>query len=125
MRRLAPTGRVINFGASSFVTGETRNLISLIKGVLSTPFYTPLSLMSLNKGIFGLNMLQLFEPPQAGQNPKETAMGRAFDGVMKGFEDKRFRAVVGKSFPLSQGGDAHSHLQSRSNIGKVVLLGQS
>jgi NADPH:quinone reductase-like Zn-dependent oxidoreductase len=33
----------------------------------------------------------------------------------------RLRPVVAKTFPLERAADAHRYLQSRSNIGKVVL----
>jgi NADPH:quinone reductase-like Zn-dependent oxidoreductase len=72
-----------------------------------------------NKGIFGLNMLQLFGPPVPHlRNP----MMEALDPLMERFEDRSLRVIVGKSFPLAQGGEAHAYLQSRKNIGKVVLL---
>ena len=44
------------------------------------------------------------------------------DGVLRGFEERRFRAVVGKAFPLAEAGAAQAHLQSRRNVGKVVLV---
>ncbi len=121
MRRLAHGGRVVVFGVSSFVGGERRSLPRIIGGFLKTPFYTPFKLMETCTGIFGINMLALFEPPPPGQDLSGTVMGRAFDGSLKAFEERRFRAIVGKTFGLAEGGAAHSHLQSRSNVGKVVL----
>jgi NADPH:quinone reductase-like Zn-dependent oxidoreductase len=74
--------------------------------------------MMENKGISGLNMLQLFERPIPG---KINLMTNALDQLMKRFEDGSYRVIVGKTFPLEQGGSAHAYLQSRSNIGKIVL----
>ena len=75
--------------------------------------------MMENKGIFGLNLLQLLTEPQAGEfNP----LYSAFDQLMERFEDGSFKVIVGKTFPLAQAGVAHTYLQSRANIGKVVLL---
>lgn len=122
MRRLAHGGRVIVFGVSSFVGGEKRNLTRIVSGLLHTPFYTPFKLMDQCKGIFGLNMLTLFDPPSPGVDFRNTIMGRSFEGPLKAFEEKKFRAIVGKTFPLAEGGAAHTHLQSRSNVGKVVLI---
>jgi NADPH:quinone reductase-like Zn-dependent oxidoreductase len=121
MRRLAPAGRVVTFGMSSIVTAPKRQLLRVIGGLLHTPFYTPMQLMNANKGIFGVNMLQLFAPPKPGEDPSRTGMGKIFGGILRGFEEKRFRVVVGKEFPLAEGGAAQAHLQSRANIGKVVL----
>jgi len=121
MRRLGHGGRVVVFGVSSFVTGPKANLLRVARGFLHTPFFTPFKLMDTCSGIFGINMLKLFDPPAPGADLSGTLMGRAFDGPLKAFEEKRFRAIVGKTFPLAEGGAAHTHLQSRSNIGKVVL----
>jgi NADPH:quinone reductase-like Zn-dependent oxidoreductase len=121
MRRLAHGGRVVVFGVSSFVSGPKANLLRVARGFLQTPFYTPFKLMDTCTGIFGINMLKLFDPPAPGSDLSGTIMGRAFDGPLKAFEEKRFRAIVGKEFPLIEGGAAHTHLQSRGNIGKVVL----
>jgi NADPH2:quinone reductase len=33
----------------------------------------------------------------------------------------RLRPIVAKTFPLDRAADAHRFIQSRSNIGKVVL----
>lgn len=112
--RLKPTGRVVAFGVSSMVQGEKRSLFAAAKTLASTPIFLPIKLMMANRGVFGLNMLQLFE--------KDGAMlTGGLDKVLEGFASKRYRAVVGKAFPLADAGIAQEHLRSRSNVGKVVL----
>ena len=113
--RLQPAGRVVTFGVSSMIGGEKRSILKVAGTMLKMPFFTPLGLMNANKGIFGLNMLKMFEPDQIER------VGSALDHVMDGFRAKKFRAVVGKTFPLAEAGAAQSHLQSRGNVGKVVL----
>ena len=72
-----------------------------------------------NKGVYGLNMLQLFDEPSIEKyNPIFTA----FDEVLKKFEEGKYRVIVGKTFPLTQVDQAHSHLQGRESLGKVILL---
>ena len=70
-----------------------------------------------NKGVFGLNMLKLFDSEQGMR-----LLMKAMDGMLEGFQAGLFKAVVGKSFPLANAGDAHELLQSRKNYGKVVLI---
>lgn len=118
VRRLALGGRVINFGMSSWV-GEKRTLFGLLRGFLQTPLFTPFGLMMGSKGVFGLNMLSLFDP--GAHDPTDTLMGRAFSGIMDAFEKGQFKTVIGKTFPLEQAGEAHRYLQGRGNVGKVVL----
>jgi 2-desacetyl-2-hydroxyethyl bacteriochlorophyllide A dehydrogenase len=121
-RRLSASGRVITFGVSSLVSGQKRSLSSLFSLVVNTTLFTPYKLMMENKGIFGLNMLQLFEEPQKGKfNP----MLESMTPMMERFRDGSFKVIVGKTFSLEQGGAAHDYLQSRANTGKVVLISPS
>jgi NADPH:quinone reductase-like Zn-dependent oxidoreductase len=114
-RRLAPAGRVVNFGVGSMISGsQKRSLSSVLGTFINSPFFTPFNLMTHNKGVFGLNMLQLFEGPNV-------LMQRGLDRVLEGFEEGRFKAIIGKTFPLAEGGAAHTHLQGRGNVGKIIL----
>ncbi len=110
--RLAPGGRVITFGASSIVSGSRRSLLSVLKFFLATPRFSALRLMDDNRGVFGLNALKLFELP---------ILDRVLNRVMDGFSRGEFQVVVGKAFSLEDSGQAHDYLESRKNVGKVVL----
>jgi NADPH:quinone reductase-like Zn-dependent oxidoreductase len=61
-------------------------------------------------------MLTLFDTEQG-----MAMLTRAMDGALEGFQKGEFRVIVGKTFPLSEVWKAHDYLQSRRNIGKVVL----
>lgn len=41
--------------------------------------------------------------------------------LMQEFEAGRLAPVVARTFPLEQAAGAHAYLQSRQNVGKVVL----
>lgn len=112
---LRPTGRVVTFGVSSMVDGNKRSLVAIAKSFAAMPFYTPIKLMMANKGVFGLNVLKLMD----GDAER---LGGGLDLILKGFAERKFRAVVGKTFPLAEAGAAHEFLTSRSNVGKVVLI---
>jgi NADPH:quinone reductase-like Zn-dependent oxidoreductase len=117
-KRLTTTGRLVNYGAASIVGGEKRSVLKLLSFARHTTFFTPFKLMMENKGVFGLNMLQLFPADtQEGPSPMEIALDR----LLEKFEDGSYKVIIGKTFPLSQGGAAQSYLQSRANIGKVIL----
>ncbi len=121
MRCLAQGGRVVNFGVSQMTTGNRRSIIQVIKLFLTSPLFTPFGLMMGNHGIFGLNMLQLFDSATGEANP---LMTRALDSVMALFESKKLVTKIGKTFPLAQAGQAQAYLQSRANVGKVVLTAE-
>ena len=87
--RLKPTGRVIAFGVSSMVQNEKRSLAAAARTMLHMPIFFPVRLMMANRGVFGLNMLKLFD----GEQDRLT---NGLERVLEGFAAKKYRAVVGK-----------------------------
>jgi NADPH:quinone reductase-like Zn-dependent oxidoreductase len=43
------------------------------------------------------------------------------EALLTDFAGGRLKAVVAKAFPLARAADAHTFLQDRTNVGKVVL----
>ena len=112
-RLLAPLGHLVMFGFGGTVTGKRINPLSLIKGLLTTPFFHPLTLLNANRSVSGLNMGRLF--PEYGRMRDEIGqiVGLVADGT--------FAPVVDKVFPFEQAAAAHHYLQDRRNFGKVLL----
>jgi NADPH:quinone reductase-like Zn-dependent oxidoreductase len=110
---LAPLGRLVVYGASALASGERRNLWRVVRTLVAMPSFKPLSLMNRNRGVFGLNLGHLWS--------ETDRLRRAADTLLSGFEAGQLRPVVAKTFPLDKAADAHRYIQSRSNIGKVIL----
>src|SRR3954451_7330203 len=110
---LAPLGRLIVYGVSAVSRGERRSWWHAARTILQMPAFRPLSLMNHNRGVFGLNLGHLWSE----RRQLASSMQMLLDEVSAG----RLRPVVAKTFPLDHVADAHRFLQSRSNIGKVVL----
>ncbi|MFZ9595766.1 MAG: alcohol dehydrogenase catalytic domain-containing protein [Bdellovibrionia bacterium] len=119
LRRLLPSGRLVNYGASSLVGGERRSLFRLLRFATQTTFFTPFGLMMGNQGVFGLNLLQLFSEAEHPEHPSR--LEAALDLLLEKFKDGSYKVILGQTFPLTEGGAAHQTLQSRSNIGKIIL----
>jgi NADPH:quinone reductase-like Zn-dependent oxidoreductase len=96
-RLLAPLGRLVIFGLSAAAPGETRSLWRAFRAWRQSPRFDPMSLINRNRGVFGLHVGHLWQERQA------------------------IMPLVDMLFPLEQAADAHRYLQSRQNIGKVVL----
>jgi len=77
------------------------------------PSFKPLSLMNTNRGVMGLNLGHLWTE----QDQLRGAVKMILDDVVAG----RLSPVVAQTFPLEQAADAHRFLQSRANVGKVVI----
>jgi NADPH:quinone reductase-like Zn-dependent oxidoreductase len=110
---LAPLGRMVIYGVSSVAGGERRSLWRAARTVLAMPSFRPLSLMNRNRAVLGLNLGHLW-----GEGRQLRA---AMASILLEVSAGRLRPVVAQTFPLERAGDAHRYLQSRANIGKVVL----
>jgi NADPH:quinone reductase-like Zn-dependent oxidoreductase len=115
-RCLAPSGRLGVFGMSAAITGKKRSLPGLLKAVLATPWlrFTPSTLMRQNKGVFGVNLGQLWEELDRVAAWMETLLAYYHEGAI--------RPVVAASFPFERAAEAHHYIQDRKNLGKVLLI---
>ncbi len=112
-RMLAPLGRLVIFGLSAAAPGEQRNLWMAFRAWLATPRFNPLSLINRNRGVFGLNVGHLWE--------ERKQLAGLMEMLISELRAGRITPVVARTFPLDRAADAHRFIQSRANIGKVVL----
>jgi len=112
-RCLAPLGKLMMFGASSFSTGETRSLLSVVKEFLRMPTFKPIPLMNENRGVMGFNLGHLWD--------HQDLLRDALGSIVSHIESGVFKPVVDKAFPLDRAGEAHAYLHAHKNFGKVVL----
>jgi NADPH:quinone reductase-like Zn-dependent oxidoreductase len=111
---LAPLGRLVIYGASSLASGPKRRVLHTLWTLWQMPAFRPLSLMNHNRGVFGLNLGHLWDQTNRLREAMVLLQGELSAG--------RLRPVIARTFPLESAADAHRYLQSRSNIGKVVLV---
>jgi NADPH:quinone reductase-like Zn-dependent oxidoreductase len=115
-RALAPTGRLAMFGISSAATGKQRSVVSFVKMGLSMPWITfnPLALIDKNKGVFGVNLLHLWDQLDRIRGWMEALLGYYREGAIK--------PLVAEVFPFARAAAAHHYIQDRKNVGKVLLV---
>src|SRR3954451_20403579 len=111
-RMLAPLGRLIMLGISS-MSGERRSAWRVFQSWWAMKPFTALSLINRNRGVFGLNVGHLWDE----RRQLEPLMSLVLTELGAG----RLEPIVARTFPLEKAGDAHRFIQSRGNIGKVVL----
>jgi len=118
-RILRPGGRMIMFGASEIQTGEKRDVLAALGGLMrmpraTMPWWKSLAVMNENKGVFGLNMLSWWNT--------EGSLDRLTDPLAGGLEDGTLTPVVAEAFDFERAPEAHRFIAERKNIGKVVLV---
>jgi NADPH:quinone reductase-like Zn-dependent oxidoreductase len=112
-RMLAPLGRLIIFGLSAAAPGERRSAWRAFHAWISTPRFNPMSMINRNRGVFGLHIGHLWD--------ERRQLAPLMDMLISELSAGRLTPVVARTFPLERAADAHRFIQSRSNIGKVVL----
>jgi NADPH:quinone reductase-like Zn-dependent oxidoreductase len=112
-RMLAPLGRLVIFGLSSAAPGERRSTWRAFRAWLATPRFNPLSLINRNRGVFGLHIGHLWD--------EHRQLAPLMAMLISELHAGRLVPVVARTFPMDRAADAHRFIQSRSNIGKVVL----
>ena len=112
-RCLAPLGRLFMFGLADSVQGERLNPLALLRSLVTTPVFHPLSLLNNNRGVFGTNMGRLFDEfPRLTPDMVE---------IVRLLGEGTLAPVVDEVFPFEQAAAAHHYIQERRNFGKVLL----
>jgi NADPH:quinone reductase-like Zn-dependent oxidoreductase len=110
---LRPGGRLVMIGASSFVSGEKRNLRKAAANLARVPRFNPIKMASESRTVVGLNMLRLWDARGTLEEYVEPLAQWVDQGLL--------RPVVSEAFPLERIADAHRFMGERKNVGKVVL----
>lgn len=111
---LRSTGRLGMFGVSSASATGLKGKLQMLMVAIQTPWFHPFSLLDKNKAVFGLNLGHLWH--------EEKKITNWMNVILDGVKDGWVRPYVDKAFPFDQIGQAHDYLESRKNIGKVVLI---
>jgi NADPH:quinone reductase-like Zn-dependent oxidoreductase len=110
---LAPLGRLVIYGVSGVAAGGRATWLRKARAVWRMPRFRPLALMNRNRSVLGLHMGRLWG--------ERRTLAPMMQTLLSEFQAARLRPVVAKTFPLDRAAEAHRYVQSRSNIGKVVL----
>ncbi len=88
-------GRLVCFGASGVVSGESRNLLAAAKTALRMPRFNLLKQMSDSKAVIGLNVLTLWDEFQSAERWRGPLSELLADGTI--------HPVVSESFAVRSG----------------------
>jgi NADPH:quinone reductase-like Zn-dependent oxidoreductase len=70
-------------------------------------------MINRNRGVFGLHLGHLWD--------ERARLQPLMDLILTELEAARLTPIVARTFPLERAADAHRFIESRANIGKVVL----
>jgi len=112
LKCLSPTGRLVAYGFSSAAGGGKWKAIQQLSRVPWLRF-SPLSLISSNHGVLGVNLGHLWKMADA--------VGAWMRQLLKYYETGRIHPHVDRVFSFEEAVDAHRYIEERKNRGKVLL----
>lgn len=111
-RLLGAGGRVLSFGFSSM--NKTKTIFGKLRVLLQFGLYHPVQFLSGSKGMIGVNMLKVAE-----ENPKKIA--KVMQEVIRLTDTKILKPHIGGEYQVEQLAEAHTFLESRKSMGKIVV----
>jgi NADPH:quinone reductase-like Zn-dependent oxidoreductase len=111
---LAPTGRLAVFGLATAVGGG--RWVGTARALFGVPWlrFNPLRLMNDNRGVFGVNLGHLWDQHEMIREWMSQLLAWQAEG--------KITPVIDRSFSFAEAPAAHRHIESRGNIGKVLLV---
>ena len=106
-------GRLVAFGFANMASGNTRNILRMIRQLVSMPLFTPMGLMNNNRSVAGVNLGHMWDDPFL-----PTAMNKLL--IM--YREGQIKPYIDSSFPFAQAAQAHLRMQEGKNVGKVVMI---
>ena len=110
LRALRPGGRVVSLGIGKV---SNRGILGAVAFFLGAPRLTYLDLLGPSRGLYGVNLSRLMADTGLVRSTLETLIQWASAGEI--------HPAPGRVMPLSEAGEAHRILESRGNVGKIVL----
>ncbi|HZT11252.1 MAG TPA: medium chain dehydrogenase/reductase family protein [Candidatus Baltobacteraceae bacterium] len=111
-RLLRAGGRIIVYGFAN-LQSRRRNVLHLLGQLARVPRFSPLQLMSANKGIVGVNIGHLWSRADLLLEEMHALLGL--------YEQGKIAPVIDAVLPLERGAEAYARIASAANVGKVIL----
>ncbi|PID78722.1 alcohol dehydrogenase [bacterium DOLJORAL78_65_58] len=113
---LAKCGRLVLFGFSHAAVGKGSGVFSALRTLAGVPWLklNPIRLMNDNKSVAGVNLGRMWDMAGRTHHWVEALLELAGSGKIA----PRIDTVL----PFARVGEAHSRLEERRNVGKVVLV---
>jgi synaptic vesicle membrane protein VAT-1 len=112
---LRPTGKLVSYGSHSLLekTGGRINYIKAAWGLINTPRFNPLDMITDNKSIAGFNLSFLFE--------HELLRKEGVEGLSELIHEGTLPPPKVTVFPVEKAAEAHKFIESGNSVGKIVL----
>jgi NADPH:quinone reductase-like Zn-dependent oxidoreductase len=113
-RLLRHTGRLGMYGFSEVSGSRVKGILLYLWSLLRVQRFRPFSLMGRTRGVYGFNLGHVIH--------EKEKIRTWMTAILEGVGDGWINPYVAKIFHFDQIAEAHAYIESRSNMGKVVLI---
>ncbi|HEU4764614.1 MAG TPA: zinc-binding dehydrogenase, partial [Candidatus Eisenbacteria bacterium] len=110
LKSLRPGGRVVSLGVSGL---SGKGVLGALSYLLRAPRFTFIDLLRPSLGLHGVNLRELIR--------NQALMRRVLEELVSLADLGEITPQPGRVMGLTEAGEAHRLLQSRANVGKIVL----
>jgi NADPH:quinone reductase-like Zn-dependent oxidoreductase len=113
---LAPTGKLIVYGSHSLLPkeGGRINYFKAAWGLIRTPRFNPLGMLTANKTVSGFNISFLFS--------RTDLLDAAMTELLLWLKEEKLRPPAVTEIPFAEVAEAHRLIESGKSVGKIVLV---
>jgi NADPH:quinone reductase-like Zn-dependent oxidoreductase len=113
MSILRPVGRLVAFGFANMVSGSKRSIFRVAHQIIGLPMFTPLALMDKNLIVAGVNIGHLWSEMEM--------LTEEMQALVDLYRAGKIKPRIDQVFPFDRAADAHRRIETRGNVGKVIL----
>jgi synaptic vesicle membrane protein VAT-1 len=111
---LRAAGRLVCYGFANLASGERRSVPRTLAMMATVPVFTPIGLMNDNRSVGGINVGHLWHEAEM--------LAGELQALLALYEKGAVKPHVDEVYAFARAADAHRRIQSRKNVGKVVLV---
>lgn len=111
-RLLRPGGRIVVYGFAN-LQRKRRSLLHVLGQVVRVPRFSPLQLMSANKGVMGVNIGHLWN--------RAELLREEMLAVLRLYEQAKITPAIDAVLPLERAAEGYARIASAANVGKIIL----
>lgn len=104
-------GRLVAYGFANIQSGGARRLLPALVQLARMPRFSPLKLMTDNKSVCGVTVSHMWGEPLLSDLAETVRL----------CQEGKLRPHVDSTFSFADAADAHRRLETRRNMGKVIL----
>jgi NADPH:quinone reductase-like Zn-dependent oxidoreductase len=111
---LRPVGRLVAFGFANMIAGSKRSYLRMANQIVGIPLFSPLALMDKNITVSGVNIGHLWG--------EIDLLREELTSLVALYRAGKIKPRIDRVYPFAEAAEAHRRIESRGNVGKVVLV---